>query len=296
MSDPTAAHNHATESSDPSSAGPESIPELTRLGEQLRQARQSRGLGVEELAERIHIGSDQLLALESGDRTRLPEAVFVIAQAKRVASVLGIDVEGSIAQVRQSRLMQQTARPTLAPPPPSPARSPAGRAAAGAARPAPPSPGSQGPGRSRLPIMALLATMAAVAAAFALLQARRAPTSSSPAPAPQLSAPPTPTPQPQPQPAQSDSRPASPNPGAADELVLRASEISWIEVRTLAGQRLFEGNLEGEKRFPIGKGLEVMAGRPYAVTAAMGEQTPRPLGRVDEFVWRRFIPAGAPAP
>ena len=80
-------------------------------------------------------------------------------------------------------------------------------------------------------------------------------------------------------------------------LVLRASEPSWLEVRTLAGEGLFEGTLEGEKRFPLGRGLEVMAGRPYAVTASLGDRPAEPLGKVDEIVWRRFLtPKTIPSP
>ena len=287
MSDPTAAPNPAADHSDRSLTSAEPIPELLRLGEQLREARQSQGLGIEELAERLHIGNDQLLALECGDRSHLPEAVFVIAQAKRVASVLGIDVEGTIAQLRQSRLMQPTDRQSV---PMSPASS--GSAPTAARLPSRSSGSGTAPGR--LPWLPLLAAVAALAAGFGLVRALRPAVTRQPAtPRPASTVLPTP-------PSPAISGPITP---AAAVLVLRTSEPRWLEVRTLTGERLFEGTLEGEKRFPLGRGLEVMAGRPYAVTASVGDQPATPLGKVDEIAWRRFLtpqaslpPAVPPAP
>lgn len=292
MSDPTAAPNPAADSSDRSPSSAEAIPELIRLGEQLREARHSQGLGIEQLAERLHIGNDQLLALERGDRTHLPEAVFVIAQAKRVASVLGIDVEGTIAQLRQSRLMQSPSRQNVSSlPPVSSGSAPASRPQPGPTRPAPsPAPPTHSRGNStlagRLPLLPLLAAIAAIAAALGMIRALRQAAIRPPAPPrPATTAIPSPPP---PAIAAPSTTPAAQAIPTGAVLVLRASEASWLEVRSLAGERLFEGTLEGEKRFPLGGGLEVMAGRPYAVTASVGNQPPSTLGKVDEIVWRRF--------
>jgi len=287
LSDPSAAPNSAADSSDRPVIGADPIPELVRLGEQLREARESQGLGIEELAGRLHIGNDQLQALESGDRSHLPEAVFVIAQAKRVASVLGIDVEGTIAQVRQSRLMSSPSRQNAPPPAASSGSSAVARPLPLPTHPAPvprsPSRPPASPARTgRLPLAPLLTCLAALAAAFGMVRAFRHTSTRAPLP-PSPSVPSSPSPATQATPAES-------------VLVLRASEASWLEVRTLAGKQLFEGTLEGEKRFPLGPGLEVMAGRPYAVTASVGDQPPRPLGKVDEIVWRRFLTPKPAAP
>jgi cytoskeleton protein RodZ len=69
-----------------------------------------------------------------------------------------------------------------------------------------------------------------------------------------------------------------------------ASEPSWVEVRDSRGRTLFEGTLSGEKTFPLGPGLEVIAGRPYAVSAAIGGAPASPLGGVDDIRWKRFTP------
>ncbi|MFN9940902.1 MAG: helix-turn-helix domain-containing protein, partial [bacterium] len=54
---------------------PEPIPELLELGQRLRRAREGRGIGVAELADRLHLAPEQLTALESGDRLHLHEPV-----------------------------------------------------------------------------------------------------------------------------------------------------------------------------------------------------------------------------
>jgi hypothetical protein len=73
--------------------------------------------------------------------------------------------------------------------------------------------------------------------------------------------------------------------------VLRSKESSWLEVRDSQGARLFEGTLEGEKSFPLGQGLRVMAGRPDLVLAEVAGQKPRVLGPIDQVIWRSFAAA-----
>ncbi|MFN4865674.1 MAG: helix-turn-helix domain-containing protein, partial [Cyanobium sp.] len=60
----------------------ELIPQLQRLGQRLAQARQAQGISLDQQAERLHMGPEQLRALEEGNREELPEAVFVVAQAR----------------------------------------------------------------------------------------------------------------------------------------------------------------------------------------------------------------------
>ena len=84
-------------------------------------------------------------------------------------------------------------------------------------------------------------------------------------------------------------------------LLLRSDEPSWLEVRNGSGQVLFSGMLEKEARFRLGEGLRVLAGRPDLVTAAVGGEAPRRLGRISEVGWQDFapsppVPAPTPAP
>ena len=60
-------------------------PALQTVGEFLREARQSRNLSVEELSSSLRIGKEQLIALESGDESSLPEKVFIRAMVRRIA-------------------------------------------------------------------------------------------------------------------------------------------------------------------------------------------------------------------
>lgn len=238
------------------------IPQLVQLGERLGQARRDQGLSLEELADRLRLGSEQLMALEAGDHTHLPEAVFVVAQAKRVAGALGIDVSQQISDLQQSRLMRVKGR--SAPVRPLPLRPATATATARQGRPL----GWLWGG---------LLLLGGGGLGVAALQGKVL--------APQTSRPPSPAPATT---ANRSATPALPSPPAVDALVLQSTQPSWLEVRDGAGVTLFRGTFTGEKRFPMGQGLKVLAGRPDLVTATAGSQAPRSLGRIDQVVWRTF--------
>lgn len=109
---------------------------LSALGQRLRQAREARGLSAEDLADRLRLGVEQLEALESADRERLPEPVFVIAQARRVATALQLDISAELEALRASGELQPRERPGVLRLPrpvraaPAPAAAPADAAAA----------------------------------------------------------------------------------------------------------------------------------------------------------------------
>lgn len=287
--------------------GEESIPELTRLGEQLTRARQGAGLSVDALAERLRMEPRLLEALEQGDHRKLPEGVFIVATARRIAASLNVNVEEAIANVRQSRLMEHHAAgrspsskeaiPDLPQRPPQAPRKPHRQK-------------SSHPGRRPIPpwvwpLAALLTALGAAATWLLLAQ----PPSQSPSPLPSSKLDPV-TPalkKAPPKPPAAKPTQGTPPPGVSgiapgeDTLRLQASEPSWLEVRDANGKTLFEGTLSGEKSFPLGRGLEVMAGRPYAVRASIGSAQANPLGGVDDIRWKRFSPqtlspAASPAP
>jgi len=245
------------------------IPELVELGERLASARRDQGLSLEDLADRLRLGSEQLMALETGDHRHLPEAVFVVAQAKRVAGALGIDVSQQISDLQTSRLMRVGRKP-----PARPLQRKVRTPAAPARRSAPP---------GWLWAVLVLLGGGAVAVA-ALMQARVPAPAAAGGPATagasgQATA--------SGQPAAPAPVPATPRP-APDQLLLESRQPSWLEVRTAAGETLFRGTFTGEKRFPLGSGLRVLAGRPDLVTASAGTQPPQSLGRIDQVVWRTF--------
>jgi transcriptional regulator with XRE-family HTH domain len=264
---------------------PAPIPELVTLGRQFRAARQSRGLDLEALAERLCIGHEQLKALENADISRLPELVFVIALVRRVAAILGVDAEEAVAALRAAA-PAWTKEAT-----PSPTRrsraqpAQAGRAPTRARALAPERAGSRPPG-PLLAGAALLLSTAAVGLGLLWQRSPSAPgnTGQLSSSTPQASSAPTTTP------AIPPSAPVAkaPAPAGPALLVLRSQEPSWLEVRDSQGATVFQGTLQGEKRFPLGQGLRVMAGRPDLVRAAVEGQEPRVLGPINQVIWRSF--------
>lgn len=253
----------------------EAIPELIEVGQLLRRAREDRGISTAELAGRLHLAPEQLSALESGNRSHLREPVFVIAQAKRIAQALGIDIKEPIERLRHSSLVQPSS--ILAQPP---------QAAAAAAIPPRANPAGAD-GDPQHPRGTFPARLAAAIAAFALLlgvgvaQAIRRwsqpRTVSGPPPAATAA-----------RPGESSPKAPSISPGV---LYLRSDEPSWVEVRERNGAVLFRGILGNEARFRLGEGLEVLAGRPDLVSVSIGGKGQRRLGRISEIQWRSFRPS-----
>lgn len=245
---------------------------LERLGLTLREARLARGLECSALAAQLRMGPEQLEALEAGDPSRLPEMVFVIAQARRVADALGVDVNLLITPLKQSAGALKAAPAPLTP----------DTYTAKTKR-------SRGSQASLLPVVGWLALLAGLAAAGGWGWQQLTQTGSKPKAAAPL-APAQPAPQPGP------SKPVA----IATSLSLTSTGASWLEVRTTTGKQLFEGNLKGTQIFPLGTGLRVLAGRPDLVRASLGKAPGKTLGRIDQLTWVEFKPsapaAAAPTP
>ena len=271
----------------------ELIPELQRLGQRLQQARQAQGVSLDDQAHRLHMGSEQLRALEQGNREELPEAVFVVAQARRVATSLGLNIDAEIAALRESQAFQSRI-PKRAEPQARPVQPRAQPVEAAAASPQPTPTGT--PGRRSTGLLPLGAAVIA-AAALGWWGLQRRPLQ---APAPpeqassQLEASQQSVSQQPPSQQEPGSAPASPQ----AELVLRSAEPSWLEVRSASNEVLFRGTLTGEQRFPLSGELQVRAGRPDLVTATTGAAPAQPLGPIEAVTWYGFSPepAAAPAP
>ena len=299
---------------------------LQVLGLRLRQAREAQDLSREELAARLHMGPEQFAALEEGRRDCLPEAAFVIAQARRIAGTLGVGIDAEVEALRRDPAFAPTpsarlsgprstgARPSGACPSAagsalSPDRPAAASAVAMAPERQPRSPGTdhRRPPSSRARSAWLLRGALPVAGlallAALVLQGRQALQGRGPAAQPG-SASLFPHLRPSP-PSSSPLRRAPAGPGAggpgrspaapADPavLVLASRGASWLEVTTGDRRLLFRGTLQGQRSFPLGAGLRVLAGRPDLVTARIGAAPAQPLGAIDQVRWRRFT---APAP
>ena len=244
---------------------------LSVLGAGLRQERESQAISLQDLARKLFFPLEQLQALEAGDPTRLPEPVYVIAQARRVGQALGLGddaripgLEQVISNSRQPQLVHPLARlgeQKAERPAPQPSRHPAGRG---------------------VPVKGLLVGAAIACGAAALLVVgwlnwpRRGPALVKVPGAERPVAP--------------QAKPAAPAP--AGQLRLSSGSSSWLEVKTADGRSLFRGTLSGSRQFPLGTGLAVIAGRPDLVQVQVGQAPPRLLGRIEQVSWQRFGPDG----
>ncbi len=64
---------------------------LKGVGLLLKQARETKSLSANDVAESLRIGEEQLIALENGEEDLLPEPVFIKAMVRRVAERLNLD-------------------------------------------------------------------------------------------------------------------------------------------------------------------------------------------------------------
>ena len=85
---------------------------LKTVGDFLREARQGRNLSVEDLSSSLRIGKEQLIALESGDESALPEKVFIRAMVRRIAEKLNLDT-GFILEELNEKNKKETKYNTL---------------------------------------------------------------------------------------------------------------------------------------------------------------------------------------
>jgi cytoskeletal protein RodZ len=256
---------------------------LTLLGQTLRQAREQQGLSTGALASQLHMGEEQLHALESGDPERLPELVFVIAQARRVAAALGIDATPLVAPIKQLSSQIKPAPAPLSAAEPAGRQRPRARLSAQSYTQQPRPRANHSAAVLRW--LGSLALLAGVGAAGMWGWQR----------APQMIGRLKPQPQPpsQVKPAKAVAKPvlvapkpAPPSP--ATELTLSAAQPSWLSVRTAKGKVLFEGTFKGTRQFSLEAGLELLAGRPDLVVVSQGGAKGKPLGRIDQIRWVSF--------
>jgi cytoskeletal protein RodZ len=257
------------------------------LAAAITQARLAAGLGVGELAKRLNMGVEQLEALESGDLDRLPEPVFVVAQARRIAQNLGVSIDGEIQALRQSGSLntrpielQNLKLKTEPEDPRGPAENQRPR------------------GSGMVPVLASLALASGVAAGgFALWQQWQGRQQQALQPKPVLTKPAT-TKKANPKQAQATAKAQALAPAktGATSLTLSSGSNTWLEVKTLKGKQLFRGDFKGRQGFPLNEGLRVLAGRPDLVLVQVGGTAARPLGSISEVKWQTFAAPKAPAP
>ena len=86
---------------------------LGTVGEFLREARQGRNLSVEDLSSSLRIGKEQLIALESGDESALPEKVFIRAMVRRIAEKLNLDTSFILEELNEKKQNEPKPSPVI---------------------------------------------------------------------------------------------------------------------------------------------------------------------------------------
>ena len=86
---------------------------LQKVGEFLKEARQGRNLSVEDLSSSIRIGKEQLIALESGDESALPEKVFIRAMVRRISEKLNLDTTFILLELNEKKNNEPQTSPVI---------------------------------------------------------------------------------------------------------------------------------------------------------------------------------------
>ena len=236
---------------------------LVEAGRQLAEARAAAGLSQNQLASQMHMGEEQLAALERGDQAELPEPVFIKAMVRRLSSHLGLDADA----------MVQTLGPLTTN---QPKRTTHGATTRGIT-----------PQKQRtvhpLPLVALagLAGLGFVVWSNASELTRFA---QGLRPTKQIL-----------EPSEADLEVAEvveepdvlivPAPSTADlGLTISSSEPSWIALRR-EGIVEFEGLLNGERKIDNPDLVEIYAGRPDLVQLSSPDAETRTLGAVNDIRW-----------
>ena len=270
----------------------ESFTGLQQVGAALQSARESQGLSLHQLAEGLHMGDEQLKALEAGDRANLAETVFVRATVRRVANRLRMDPEPLIAALRDLDGVssdQGSKRSTAR----SNARSTPAQA-----------PGQTGAKPNQSGRLIRIATVAvavgaAVAAGWSWSQTTFRPQTLLPQ-RPQSASASIPSLQPTPPqlPASQGlevTDQVSTTRGGNKSVIIFTKEPSWIAIRDRERQLLFEGMVDSQKTVDASNGIEIYAGRPDLVTVNDDSESQGPLGAIDQLRWYPITAAPSPS-
>jgi cytoskeletal protein RodZ len=263
----------------------ESNSGLLFVGQQLSERRLAQGLSQEQLADRMHLGIEQLAALESGDRDKLPEPVFIKAMVRRLSNHLELDADalvaslGSLSDGALSNERVSKQKGPISPPlqPPSRPEKGAiwlwlvliGATALGA--------------RAWVQRAALLELIQQPQSNSASASAKTTTTSKeSITTAPGTAFDTAPDTAPEVAlvlPSTSDLELANSGP-----ITIKSKEPSWIALRR-EGTIEFEGILEGERIITNPDEIEIYAGRPDLLTVSISDGEPKVLGTISDIKW-----------
>lgn len=263
----------------------ESNSGLLFVGQQLSERRLAQGLSQEQLADRMHLGIEQLAALESGDRDKLPEPVFIKAMVRRLSNHLELDADALVASLgslsdgamSNERVSQQ--KGPISPPlqPPSRPEKGAiwlwlvliGATALGALA-----------WVQRAALLELIQQPQSNSASFTAKTTTTSKESITNAPDTAFdTAPETALEVALVLPSTSEVELANSGP-----ITIKSKEPSWIALRR-EGTIEFEGILEGERIITNPDEIEIYAGRPDLLTVSISDGEPKVLGTISDIKW-----------
>jgi cytoskeletal protein RodZ len=259
----------------------ESNSGLLFVGQQLSERRLAQGLSQEQLADRMHLGIEQLAALESGDRDKLPEPVFIKAMVRRLSNHLELDADALVASlgslsdgaVSNKQVSQQ--KGPISPPLQPPSR----------------------PEKGAIWLWLVLIGATALGALAwvqraALLELIQQPQSNSASATAKTTT------------TSNESITTTPDtaldtalevalvlPSTSEvelansgPITIKSKEPSWIALRR-EGTIEFEGILKGERIITNPDEIEIYAGRPDLLTVSISDGEPKVLGTISDIKW-----------
>jgi cytoskeleton protein RodZ len=221
--------------------------DVVTVGQRLKEAREAKGMSVEDIAAQTRIPTRHLSSLETSDWDKLPAATYSIGFAKNYAGAVGLD-RSEIGE--QLRAEMGNTRSVYASPEIYEAADPARTMPKGL-------------------VFSALALLAIVVLAFTWLSNRSLEPEESIAEAQNVAAP-----------VANEAAP-SPQPAGAQPVVLTATDAVWIEIKDGAVV-LKQGQMAPGERYevPANAAAPVLTtGKPEALRIAVGTQQAPPVGR-----------------
>lgn len=219
--------------------------DVVTVGQRLREAREAKGMSIEEIAAQTRIPTRHLASLEAGEWDKLPAATYSVGFAKNFAGVVGLD-RNEIGE--QLRAEMGGTRPTYANPEIFEAADPARTMPKGL-------------------VIGALALLALVVLALTWLNNRSLEPDEAVV-AENITAPVT------------GGQAAPVMPAAAGPVVLTATDAVWIEVRD-GSTVLKQGQLAPGERYEVpvtAAAPQLTTGKPEALSVTVGEQQAPAVG------------------
>jgi cytoskeletal protein RodZ len=257
---------------------------MPALGEEFRRAREARGQTISDVAERLHIRSVYLTAIEDEDWAAIGAPVYIRGFMRTYARYLGLDPEAAVARLSET-------------PPAPPARGGSGASAAPAAISAEERSGRRLPsGAALLAVVIAVAVVGFVAYQYGQFRNQGAAPPPVAAVSPGASEAPVATAaEPAPTPAPDSTPLVAPAPSPVStrpQLTIQFTETSWLRV-VIDGKVAVEGTFgPGATKTFTGKVATVRIGNAGGVQIAVDGRPVGKLGADGDVVERRFALAG----